>query len=63
MVDIKAIIEVLNGVEDSLKEQLKSSSSPHIESVCTAYSSTPQEHIANSLSSVQEAIAELLMLG
>ena len=60
MVDIKAIIEVLNGVEDNLKEQLK---------LCSARLQPSNdvagevELIYNALNDTQDAISNLLRLG
>jgi len=60
MVDIKAIIEVLNGVEDNLKEQLRHQSA-------SLYSGMPSgnevELIQDALSDVQAAISNLIRLG
>ena len=67
MVDIKSIIEVLNGVEDNLKEQLKAAAArPHISNAAAQIiNAVPDEvgtiHLA--LVNVQSAISELLQLG
>ena len=60
MVDIKAIIEVLNGVEDILKEQLRQQSVSLHSGVISA---GEIEVILNSLNDVQDAISNLLRLG
>ena len=61
MVDIKAIIEVLNGVEDNLKEQLKSVSHDVYCGVTSAAEKANLIH--NALNDTQDAISNLLKLG
>ena len=61
MTDIKAIIEVLNGVEDNLKEQLKSMSQG---AYCGVTSTAEKANlIHNALNDTQDAISNLLRLG